>query len=235
MAQPVKVTDRDKRHNKRRSAARDETLDSRKLREYFLIVTNGSETEARYFERIKRKMPRNALRQIEVDFRQGDPMRTVDRALEMAGLNCYQHVAVVFDKDDFEHFNNAISKMKAAAKRDQKPDETIEFYTAYSNECFELWMLLHFQEVCAPLGRDSLFDKLRDHVSRIKGQEYRYDKADFPFELLDNPGNLQEAICRAKRMLEEAEQQDLNKPWTINPTTEVHILIEKIDEFVLEK
>ena len=157
-------------------------------------------------------------------------MRTVNRALEMAGQNPYQHVAVVFDKDDFVHFNNAISKMKAAADHSEK----IDFYTAYSNECFELWMLLHFPEVCAQLGRGSLSDKLRDHVSRIKGQEYRYDKAGFPFELLDNPGNLQEAICRAKRMREAAEQQDQEKPWTINPTTEVHILMEKLDEFILE-
>ncbi len=231
MARPVKITDRDKRHNKRRSAARDETLDSRKHREHFLIITNGSETEARYFKRIKQKMPRNALRQIEVDFINRDPRGIVEHALEVAGQNHYQHVAAVFDKDDFVHFNNAISKMKAAAKR----NEEISFYTAYSNECFELWMLLHFQEVCAPLGRTSLFDKLREHVSHIKDQEYRYDKAEFPFELLDNSGNQQEAVCRAKRMLEAAEQQDLNKPWVINPTTEVHILMEKIDEFVLEK
>ena len=230
MARPMKVTDRDKRHNQRRSASREETLERRKLREYFLIVTNGSETEVRYFERIARKMPRNAIRQITVDLQQGDPMRTVDRALEMAVRNNYQHVAAVFDKDDFKHYSNAISKMKAAANR----NKDIAFYTAYSNECFELWMLLHFQEVCAPLGRDSLSDKLRDHVRRIKDQEYRYEKASFPFELLDNPGNLQEAICRAKRMLEAADQQNPNTPWTINPTTEVHMLMEKIDEFISE-
>ncbi len=121
--------------------------------------------------------------------------------------------------------------MKAAARR----SKDVEFYTAYSNECFELWILLHFQEILAPLGRKSMFDKLQNHITRLESREYRYDKANFPFEVFEKCGDQQEAVRRAKRLLQVAKRRNRAKPWAINPSTEVHVLTEKLNEFVVEK
>jgi len=94
-------------------------------------------------------------------------------------------------------------------------------------------MLLHFQEVNAAQDRKVLFEKLVEHVQAIQGklQFPSYDKAAFPFELLENAGNEIEAIKRAERILDVAREQNPKDPWTINPTTEVHLLIRELRKF----
>ena len=124
MAKPIKVTDRNKRH-KRKSRSREQSFGKRVLREYFLIVTNGKETEQQYFNRIIQKMPPNTVKHIEIDFQNLDPRGLAKYAREEAKklyryIETDLHIAAVFDKDDFAHFNNAVSSLKASKKRPRK-------------------------------------------------------------------------------------------------------------------
>ena len=71
----------------------------------------------------------------------------------------YDAVWCVFDRDDFPaaHFDDAIGQATAAG-----------FSVAYSNQAFEFWLLLHFEDHCGPLHRD-------DYAARLNGHLAAYD------------------------------------------------------------
>ncbi|MBF0339286.1 MAG: RloB domain-containing protein [Nitrospirae bacterium] len=70
---------------------------------------------------------------IEVTGTGYNTVRLVNEAIKEKNNGSYHSVWAVFDKDDFNQFNNAI---QITAKNN--------ICVAYSNEAFELWYLLHF-------------------------------------------------------------------------------------------
>lgn len=118
---------------------------------------------------------------------------------------------VVLDRDanplnrlDKAHFNQAL-----------KLAEAHKICVAYSNDAFELWFLLHYQDLWTATHRDQLYKMLSMH--RIE----KYEK----------PGNLYKeiktsrpsAIKRAEKLL-----KSVKTPENTNPSTTVHILVEKL-------
>lgn len=198
-----------------------ERLDSRRSRKIgtrnqintFLIVCEGEATETEYFKSfpVKKKI-------VELDIR-GEGMNTlslVDRALELrdkgirAGTR-YNQVWCVFDKDSFDTtFNAAIYKAHAHSIR-----------TAYTNEAFELWFLLHFMYCDSALSRKQYGKKLSEYI----GKKYRKnDKT-----LYDTIRPHQEtAIHHAIKL---RNRYSPHNPVRDNPCTTVHLLVEALNEF----
>ncbi|WP_322905734.1 RloB family protein [Paenibacillus campi] len=79
----------------------------------------------------------------------------------------FEHVWAVFDKDDFppDHFDNAIH---SAHQKGIK--------VAWSNECIELWFLLHFAYLDANINRQQYYSRL-DSVFKNMGVQEGYNKA----------------------------------------------------------
>ena len=99
---------------------------------YILIVCEGENTEPDYFNHFRF----SSLRVKAV----GEGYNTVslvERAEQLAERDVYDQVWCVFDKDDFsdENFNNAIRFAEAKG-----------FSVGYSNQAFEYWLLLHFND-----------------------------------------------------------------------------------------
>lgn len=99
---------------------------------YILIVCEGQNTEPDYFNHFRF----TSLRVKAV----GEGYNTVslvERAEQLAERDVYDQVWCVFDKDDFsdENFNNAI-----------RLGEDKGFNVGYSNQAFEYWLLLHFND-----------------------------------------------------------------------------------------
>jgi hypothetical protein len=119
----------------------------------------------------------------------------------------YERVWVVFDKDSFgqQNFNRAFD---LARKHN-------EITPCWSNECFELWYLLHFHYRDTPIGRNDLWPL----ISGLLGQ--KYDKGD---ETLHKTmaGKLETALRNAKKL---AYENDSNRTPTRNPSTHVHELV----------
>ncbi len=63
----------------------------------------------------------------------------------------YQNIWVVFDKDDFEDFDQAI-----------KDGMNQGYKIAWSNQSFEYWLYLHFYYSGSALHRDSWNEKLTE-------------------------------------------------------------------------
>lgn len=103
----------------------------RVLRPRWLIVCEGEKTEPNYFRRFQKA-------RVEVVGAGADPSQVVKQALTLqaqarAQKQPFDVVWVVFDRDDFAHFNAAIDQARAKGLQ-----------VAYSNQAFELWYLLHF-------------------------------------------------------------------------------------------
>lgn len=97
-----------------------------------LIVCEGQNTEPSYFNQFKLKSA-----DIETVGEGYNTVSLVNRAKILAQKKKYDQVWCVFDKDDFkdEDFNNAI-----------EIGESYGFDMAYSNQAFEYWLILHFND-----------------------------------------------------------------------------------------
>jgi hypothetical protein len=122
---------------------------------------------------------------------------------------------VVFDRDvdpsntrDKANFNEALQVAKNKGLN-----------VAYSNDSFELWLLLHFQVVSTPMHRDIICEKLTEHIGRTYEHGSKTDLFDQVKPMRE------EAIKRAAQMLQEKQSVH---PEAANPSTTIHLLVQKI-------
>ena len=147
----------------------------------FLIVCEGTKTEPNYF----RALLRNNTSVVIKGEGQGaldlvDKASRIKKDLERKNDMSFDHVWVVFDKDDRGDFNEAIKKANK-----------LDFKSAWSNESFELWFCLHFEYLHTPIGRSDYIKKLEGFFSKGKGDNnFKYKKGSPDiYELLKAYGN----------------------------------------------
>jgi hypothetical protein len=103
----------------------------REPRKQILIVCGGTRTEPDYFEGLKRSR-RNPAVQVKVVGKGIDPEQLVAHAHRVRGD--HDEVWCVVDTDEFD-----IAKAVRVADK-------LKVRLAVSNPCFELWLLLHFDD-----------------------------------------------------------------------------------------
>lgn len=168
---------RQKQRELRRFAAR------RAPYERLLIVCEGEKTEPNYFNEIRDEF---RLTVANVQACQGafgtQPLRVVEYAeylfqngnrekeIQARAFDC---VYAVFDRDDHSNYHDALAKSKAlSGKLKNDSGMRIPFNSIPSVPCFELWLLLHFEEVLAPIHRDDVYGHLKRFLPDYdKGQE----------------------------------------------------------------
>ena len=176
------------------------------------IYTEGEKTEPNYFNAIK-----NELRVSEIDIKViglGDHTDSlVKRVIKIKdGISKTDEESewwVVFDKDDHAKFNQAIEKAESEG-----------ISVAYSNECFELWFILHFILLDSALTRKDYNKKLTE----LLGQ--KYDKSSNIYDLIKNKENT--AISHAKQLEKQRDDDGEKLPQDRNPSTTVHKLVTKL-------
>jgi hypothetical protein len=140
-----------------------------------LIVCEGENTEPSYFNQFR--LSTATVKSVGEGY---NTVSLVNRALELSQLDKYEQVWCVFDKDDFneQDFNDAIQIAKSN-----------KFGVAYSNQAFEYWLILHFNDhQGGGMHRNDYNDRIN---SFLKPYKVKYDgngnknvEEDF-FELLD--------------------------------------------------
>ena len=129
----------------------------------------------------------------------------------------FDRVWLVFDKDDFKDFNQAISEAKKKG-----------MMCAWSNESFELWYCLHFQDIKAALRRNQYIDMIEKCVRKLsKNKDFVYDKASKDFyTLICEHGDELKAGERAKLLRQSyGSRTDYDKH---NPRTDVDLLVDEL-------
>jgi len=196
-------------------------IDSKEKRKYFLIVSEGEATEPNYFKSLAEQLPEHLVK-VEVEGIGQDPLNVVKAAIELRQkrkesplLPQFDEVWAVFDKDDFpdENFNNAIEKADS---------ERIE--SAYSNEAFELWYVLHFQYLDTAISR-------KQYITTLKSILGNYEKNDSEmYDILQQHPDSSEA--RAIKWAEKLYEQRANTtPAKDKPVTRVYKLVETLNNF----
>jgi hypothetical protein len=84
----------------------------------------------------------------------------------------FDRVVVVFDRDEHHTYLPALQRVAALNGRLENDERVkVPFEAVVSVPCFELWLLLHFEDVFAPLSRDEALARLRAHLAGYaKGQ-----------------------------------------------------------------
>lgn len=110
-------------------------------------------------------------------------------------------------------------------KKHSKKD-IIEYHPVWSNQCIELWFLLHFSFLQSDLHRNEYFSKLNKCLKTLSVGEYSKNRDDI-FKLL-RP-YMDTAISNAKS-LNEINRDKL--PSKSAPGTKVYELIEKLKPYL---
>lgn len=189
------------------SRYRQRDVDTREIRQRFLIVCEGGKTEPNYF--IKFRTNKTV---INIEGLGCNTISLVTKAIELMKNDDYNQVWCVFDRDIFppEIFNAAF---ELASRNGIK--------IAYSNESFELWYFLHFDYLDTALTRDDYCKRLNKYLGR------KYEKNDenmYEVLLAYQP----DAIRNAKILL---KQYNPSNPVKDNPSTTVHLLVEELNRF----
>ena len=197
--------------------------------EYHLIVTEGTDTEPAYFGAVKEIINNRYQGRIQLDiFGEGDNTLNLfekarKRALE--NPNGYKHVWVVYDTDDFppEHID------KTARLCLEASTEETTYHAIWSNQCMELWFLLHFSYMQSDLHRKEYWPKLSQWLNNIGAGDYTKNRRDM-YEVLRPFLDL--AIANAKRL----EKENEGKPPSCSaPGTKVYELPEKLRPYLIEE
>ena len=140
-----------------------------------LIVTEGSKTEPLYLEEIRAA---HQLHSANVEVQPGQlgtaPIQVVRYAQQLfekgelhKGIRpkIFDQVYAVFDRDDHDSYFNALSLAQSLDGKLRNEDgQAVRFKAIASIPSFELWLLLHYEDIQAPIHRDEVMARLKQHI-----------------------------------------------------------------------
>jgi hypothetical protein len=184
---------------------------SRSPAERILIVTEGSKTEPLYLKEIRVS---HKLSTANVSVHHSGygtcPLNIVNYALDLfkngsiedsVNPKAFEKVFVVFDRDEHQKYFSALEKVQSNAKK-LKNDlrEVVELKAIVNVPCFELWLLLHYEEVKAPIHRHEAYQRLKTYLQN-------YDKG-----CTDTYSQTRKHYEKAK--VNAMKLSEVNTPWT---------------------
>lgn len=140
-----------------------------------LIVSEGSRTEPNYFREIRAAYrlhtanvevrpselgtaPIQVVQYAQALFEDGDRHKNIQR-------RAFEKVYAVFDRDDHDSYFDALRLAESLdSKLRNDVRQPVVFQAIASVPSFELWLLLHFEDIQAPLHRDEVMRRLKQHI-----------------------------------------------------------------------
>lgn len=193
--------------------------DIRDKQRKIIIFTEWKCTEKNYFEGLKNKIESQLRKHnVEVEGTGRSNTSLVDFAKsEREKYLDIDEIWLVFDEDTEGKwkFDTSISQA-----------ESLGMKVAYSNECFELWILLHFEYLNTWIWRDQYYTKLSNNPCLwVKNYEKEGKNLIDIFSRLDDKTEI--AIRNAVRLLNLPEFSDI--PFSQQkPSTTVHLLVQTL-------
>lgn len=144
-----------------------------------LIVSEGSKTEPYYFSEIRAAY---RLHTANVEVRPSElgtaPIQVVQYARELLERGdrrkniqprAFEQVYAVIDRDDHESYFTALrlaESLDCKLKNDAR--QFVRFEAIASVPSFELWLLLHYEDIQAPLHRDEVMRRIKQYMPRYE-------------------------------------------------------------------
>lgn len=213
----------------------------RKYNMYFLIVCEDEQTEPAYFRKFQDQFPERTL-YLECVGTGRDQLGVVEAAivakenLERETRKTIDFIWVVFDKDDAEKNESKLKRFNAAFDLALKNN----FHIGFSNEVFELWLLLHLEDVNGEvkMPRNDIYAGLEQSIQNAE-QEMYLGKTFSPFvydhgktevlNKIEEFGDEKSAIERAKKLRAKFEK---TPPIESNPSTTIDLLVGELRDWI---
>lgn len=190
-----------------------------------LIVCEGENTEPSYFNQFR--LSSAIIKSIGEGY---NTVSLVNRAKQLASEGQYEQVWCVFDKDDFNNvdFNNAIDIAIGFG-----------FGIAYSNQAFEYWIILHFDDhQGGGMHRDDYNKKINNLLSPFrlkydgKGSKVITEEIFELLEGIDNKTKKERRSLAIERARRNYDQFDHSNPAQEESSTTVYKLVEELIKYV---
>lgn len=197
----------------------------------YLIITEGERTEPLYFRGLKKLIQEKVGGAVDIveapridihgeGCATGKLIEIADQKVKDAKI-IYQNIWVVFDKDDFADFDQAI---EAGTSRG--------YHIAWSNQSFEYWLYLHFCYADSALHREDWASKLSDIFKQYGLGDGTYKKNyEEIYALVNRYDGVNAAIKNAKRRMAGFEKSG-KKASEYDPGTKVHVLVENLKQYL---
>lgn len=194
--------------------------------ETVLIVCEGERTEVGYFKGlIKDKRLNTANVAVMPSAKGSAPISIVEFSIQIAenreGIN---RVFCVFDRDNHTSYELAFERL-SSHKPNRKAKSKPLYQAIVSSPCFEIWLLLHFTyttKTYSSAGNRSASDNLIADLRQYMPSYTKSVKGLFE----QTSQHLEEAIMNAKKL-----KIDNAQTGSINPDTDVHILVKHLQSF----
>lgn len=188
--------------------------------EKWMIFSEGRETEPNYFKGLEAFLNKSGRKKIKII-----PKGTGKNTLSLVSYIDRKYgkvapcdvVAAVFDKDEYsdKQFNEAINNAINSG-----------YKVGWSNECFELWLLLHFTFNESDLSRGTYDDKLSElfKSNEIDANGYSKNDTEIFSKVSLKGGSVANAINNAKKLM----SCNCKSPAKKRPGTELHNIVQEL-------
>lgn len=182
-----------------------------------LIVSEGSRTEPNYFREIRSAF---RLHTANVEVRPSElgtaPIQVVQYAKELfengdrhknIQQRAFEQIYAVFDRDDHGSYHDALAlseQLNGKLRNDAR--QPVVFQAIASVPSFELWLLLHYEDIQVPLHRDEVMSRLKRHIPG-------YEKGSGTAFAITNE-HLAVATARAERLAQRFSARTDPEPFT---------------------
>lgn len=219
----------DQLFKKRQMTREDRKKSNRKLlSETWLFVCEGSKTEPNYIKKIveyandKTMTTKLKITIVGKGKSTVNLIKSVDNLLskidsyKIKSDIPYGKIFVLFDRDSFgaDNFNNAI-----------KMADSHGYIPIWSNECFELWYILHYDYYNVDSGREMYFNKLSEYLNI---RNYKDDKSIDVFSIIHSTERIETALRNAEKLSNESFH--IKSYAKRVPCTQVFVLIRKLEK-----
>ena len=156
----------------RQKAQLERKLGRRASYDRILIVSEGSKTEPNYFLEIRKTFRLHATNVEVCHCATGTtPLQVVEYAREVfengnphshIQKRAFEQVYAVFDRDAHASYHQALQQaagLNGKLRNDNR--QPIVFRAIASIPCFELWLLLHYEAIHAPIHRSEVMKRLK--------------------------------------------------------------------------
>lgn len=215
-----------------RKKRKQDNLEKKEFRYY--IFCEGKQTEPNYFEGFKRLIESDPIYKdavlVKIEPCMSDTMRVIKKAEDYVRENKLKkgQIWCVYDKDSFPKSDFNGVEERANNLNQQNPN--IQYHAAWSNECIEIWFILHFVNYVSNNHRTEYIKFLDKKFKELKIGKYEKNMPDI-FNILSEYGNVRLAIKYAKRIIKENE----GKPSAmIAPGTKAYELVEELLKYLPE-
>ena len=202
----------------------------RKVHPKIFVWSHTQKAEIEYFQDFKNHlrspllMPKKKIC--------GTPQELLVKVIQWKNENICEEdsdqVWCIFDVDDF--YKNSKAELIKAVKNAKKYNIKI----AYANQCFELWILLHFLKPTSAISRGkNIEEKIQKEFRKHGFGEFKKNQKVFNVLLQF----ISAAVKNAKSILPEYNVIDWNETLSEkgNPSTSIHFLVDEINTKIQEK